>query len=155
MARSERARSLRARLGRPDNRAVEVDAADPSPLASVLAAVARDPAGDHSATALAARLGVSERHVGRLFARHAGTTPARYVESVRVAAARRLLAASTATVAEVAAAVGFGSAETMRRAFLRTVGIPPSAVRRRERMSGSEGEVSLQSPHRRRTLERT
>jgi transcriptional regulator GlxA family with amidase domain len=134
---------------------VDVDPSDPSPLAPVLAAVATDPAGDHSATALAARLGVSERHVGRLFARHAGTTPARYVESVRVAAARQLLAASAATVAEVAAAVGFGSAETMRRAFLRTVGSTPGAGRRRECMSGSEGEVSLRSPHGRRRLEST
>ena len=142
-------------VGRPDNRAVDLDASDPSPLAPVLAAVATDPAGDHSATALAARLGVSERHLGRLFARHAGMTPARYVESVRVAAARQLLAATASTVAEVAVAVGFGSAETMRRAFLRTVGVTPGAVRRRERMSGSESEVSLRSPHGRRTLERT
>jgi transcriptional regulator GlxA family with amidase domain len=134
---------------------VDVDASDPSPLAPALAAVATDPGGDHSAAALAARLGVSERHLGRLFARHAGTTPARYVESVRVAAARQLLAASAATVAEVAAAVGFGSAETMRRAFRRTVGITPGAARRRERMSGSEGEVSLRPPQGRRTLECT
>jgi transcriptional regulator GlxA family with amidase domain len=124
---------------------VDVDAADPSPLAPALAAVTTDPAGDHSVTALAARLGVSERHLGRLFTRHAGTTPARYVESVRVAAARQLLAASPATITE-AAAVGFGSAETMRRAFRRTVGITPGAARRRERMSGSEGEVALRSP---------
>jgi transcriptional regulator GlxA family with amidase domain len=134
---------------------VDVDASDPSPLASVLAAVATDPGGDHSATALATRLGVSERHLGRLFARHAGTTPARYVESVRVAAARQLLAVGAATVAEVAAAVGFGSAETMRRAFRRTVGITPGAARRGEPMSGSEGEVSLRLPPRQRRLERT
>lgn len=142
-------------MGRPNNRGVDVDASDPSPLAGVLAAVATDPGGDHSAAALAARLGVSERHLGRLFARHAETTPARYVQSVRVAAARQLLAASAATVAEVAAAVGFGSAETMRRAFRRNVGITPGAARRRERMSGSEGEVSLRSPQGQRRLERT
>jgi transcriptional regulator GlxA family with amidase domain len=134
---------------------VDVDTSDPSPLAPVLAAVATDPAGDHSAMALATRLGVSERHLARLFARHAGTTPARYVESVRVAAARQLLAESAATVAEAAAAIGFGSAETMRRAFLRTVGTTPGADRQRERVSGSEGELSLRSPHGRRTIERT
>jgi transcriptional regulator GlxA family with amidase domain len=134
---------------------VDVDAAEPSPLAPALAAVTTDPAGDHSVTALAARLCVSERHLGRLFTRHAGTTPARYVESVRVAAARQLLATSPTTVAEAAAAVGFGSAETMRRAFRRTVGITPGAARRRERMSGSEGEVALRTPQGQRRLERT
>src|SRR4029453_17664043 len=100
MSRSERARSLRAPVGRPDNRTVDVDASDPSPLASVLPAVATDPGGDHSATARAPRRGVSAPPLGRLFARHAGTTPARYVESVRVAAARQLLAVGAATVAE-------------------------------------------------------
>ena len=130
------------------------DAPHPCPLAPVLEAVAADPADDHSTAALAARLGVSERHLGRLFTRHAGTTPARYVEVVRVATAAGLLAGTTATVAEVARAAGFGSAETMRRAFLRTVGVTPGAHRRRERMSGSEGQVSLRPPDAGRTLER-
>ena len=131
------------------------DAPDPSPLAPILAAVAADPAADHTNAAIAAGLGVSERHVGRLFARHVGTTPARYVEQARIAAARDLLVRTPATMAEVARAVGFGSAETMRRAFLRTLGHTPGAHRRRARMSGSEGQVSLRPPDAGRTLERT
>jgi transcriptional regulator GlxA family with amidase domain len=131
------------------------EALDRSPLAPVLAAIEEEPTGDHSTAALAARLGVSERHVVRLFARHAGTTPARYVERARVATATGLLAGTTATLADVARASGFGSADTMRRAFLRTVGVTPGAHRRRGRMSGSEGQVSLRPSDGGRTLERT
>jgi transcriptional regulator GlxA family with amidase domain len=104
---------------------------------------------------MAARLGVSVRHLGRLFARHAGVTPARYVELVRVAAAEVLLTATRAPLAEVAAQAGFGSAETMRRAFLRTVGATPGARRHRQGMSRSEGELSLRPGPNQRTLELT
>ena len=100
-------------------------------LAPVLDAVAACPAEDHSAAAMANRVGVSVRHLGRLFAQHAGVTPARYVELVRVAAAEALLTGDPAPLSEVAARAGFGSAETMRRAFLRTVGVTPGAYRRR------------------------
>jgi AraC-like DNA-binding protein len=120
-------------------------------LTPVLDAVAACPAEDHSAAAMANRIGVSVRHLGRLFAQHAGVTPARYVELVRVAAAKALLTGDPAPLSEVATRAGFGSAETMRRAFLRTVGVTPGAYRRRG-MSRSEGELSLRPGPNRRTL---
>ena len=80
---------------------------------------------------MADRIGVSVRHLGRLFAQHEGVTPARYVELVRIAAAKALLTDGRAPLAEVATQAGFGSAETMRRAFLRTVGVTPGAYRHR------------------------
>jgi transcriptional regulator GlxA family with amidase domain len=122
-------------------------------LVPVLELVAACPAGDHSAAAMANRLGVSVRHRGRLFAQHIGVTPARYVEFVRVVAAAGLLTATRARLAEVAAQAGFGSAETMRRAFLRTVGVTPGAYRHRQGMSRSEGELSLRPGPDRCTLE--
>jgi transcriptional regulator GlxA family with amidase domain len=97
----------------------------------VLAAVAADPAADHSVGALADRLGVSVRHVNRLFVAHIGRTPARYVEDVRLAAARTMLTATRARLPQIAIQTGFGSAETMRRAFLRSEGMPPGAYRSR------------------------
>jgi transcriptional regulator GlxA family with amidase domain len=58
-------------------------------------------------------------------------TPARYVESVRLEAARQRLEESTEPVQSIARACGFGSAESMRRSFLRTLHVGPSEYRRR------------------------
>jgi transcriptional regulator GlxA family with amidase domain len=121
-------------------------------LAPVLDAVAACPADDHSVAAMADRIGVSVRHLGRLFAQHTGVTPARYVELVRVAVAKALLDGERAPLSEVATRAGFGSAETMRRAFLRTAGVTPGAYRR-QGMSRSEGQLSLRAGPKRRTLE--
>jgi transcriptional regulator GlxA family with amidase domain len=74
---------------------------------------------------------LSERHFARVFIAETGTTPARFVERVRVEAARDLLEAGPMSVEPVAEEVGFGSAETMRRAFLRVLGIGPADYRAR------------------------
>jgi transcriptional regulator GlxA family with amidase domain len=76
---------------------------------------------------------MSPRHFARVFGREMGMTPARYVEQVRVEAARRRLEESANGVDAIADACGFGTAETMRRAFLRIVRVPPSAYRGRFR----------------------
>ena len=90
---------------------------------------ALDPGADLSVRALARHAALSPRHFSRRFQAELGTTPARYVEGVRVEAARRLLEQSGGTLEIVARAAGFRSVETMRRAFLRTVGVPPGASR--------------------------
>ena len=82
---------------------------------------------------LARRAGISPRHFARLFAQQTGSTPARFVERARVEAARRLLEESGAGVEQIAAECGFGSAETLRRAFLRTLRVGPADYRRRFR----------------------
>jgi transcriptional regulator GlxA family with amidase domain len=60
-----------------------------------------------------------------------GCPPGDYVEQVRVDTARRLLESEPVLVAVAAGRAGFGSAETMRRAFLRRLGVPPDHYRRR------------------------
>lgn len=60
-------------------------------------------------------------------------TPARMLERLRVEAARRSLETGRAGLAAVAAACGFGTEETMRRAFLRQVGTSPGDYRDRFR----------------------
>jgi transcriptional regulator GlxA family with amidase domain len=122
-------------------------------LTAVLDVVAACPGEDHSAAALANRIGVSVRHLSRLFTQHMGLTPARYVELVRISAAKALLTANGAPLSEVATEAGFGSAETMRRAFLRNVGVTPGVYRHRQGMSRSEGELSLRPRPDRCTLE--
>jgi transcriptional regulator GlxA family with amidase domain len=88
---------------------------------------------DLSVEALAARAGMSPRNFARVFTREVGATPARYVERIRVDAARRQLEESSASIDQVADICGFGTAETMRRAFLRNVRVPPADYRNRFR----------------------
>ena len=112
---------------------------EPAARPSVRAAqdiVHADPAADLRVPALAARVGMSERHLTREFARLLGCTPGEYVEQVRVDTARRLLESGPVLVGVAAARAGFGSAETMRRAFLRRLGVPPDQYRRH--FAGSE-----------------
>lgn len=86
---------------------------------------------DCSAAALAREAGMSERTLARAFRNECGTTPADYVEQVRVEAARQALETSDLTVAAVAARCGFGTPETMHRAFNRRLGVTPGAYRAR------------------------
>ena len=86
---------------------------------------------DLSVEAMARRAAMSPRHFARSFRRQVGTTPARYVERARLEAARRRLEESNDPVERVAAACGFGTAETMRRVFVRALGIAPAEYRRR------------------------
>ena len=62
---------------------------------------------------------MSPRHFARVFRAETGVTPARFVEQARVEEARRRLEESDDGVDEIAADCGFGTPETMRRAFLR------------------------------------
>lgn len=78
---------------------------------------------------LAEHAAMSPRTFARAFAAATGATPARAIERLRVEAARPQIEAGE-TVDAVAAAVGFGNAERMRRAFVRAFGQPPQALRR-------------------------
>jgi len=83
--------------------------------------------------ALAARVGMSPRNFARAFALELGVTPGAYVDRVRLEAARRMLEESSTGLEQVAAAAGFGAAESLRRAFTRATGSSPSAHRARVR----------------------
>ncbi len=109
-----------------------------SPLRDLLDAIAADPGGDHRLAAMSARAGFSERHLTRVFVRDLGMTPARWVEQVRVEAARDLLETSDATLETIARQAGLGSAETLRRCFTRAVGVTPHAYRQRLRAPAAE-----------------
>lgn len=85
---------------------------------------------DLSVPALARRVHLSERQFARAFKTETDMTPAAYVEALRVERARLLLH-DGATVDEAARATGFRSAEVLRRAFHRRIGVAPSAYRER------------------------
>ena len=102
-----------------------------APLRETQRALLEDVGGEHSVEAMAARAHMSPRHFARAFRAETGVTPGRYVESVRLEAARRRLEEDGASVASIAAECGFGTAETMRRAFIRTLHVGPAEYRRR------------------------
>ena len=79
---------------------------------------------------LAALVGVSERHLTRLFAEHLGRTPAKMVRDARLEAASRLLADTRQPLTAIARRCGFTSAESLRQAFVAQFGIPPSQFRK-------------------------
>jgi transcriptional regulator GlxA family with amidase domain len=72
---------------------------------------------------------MSPRNFARLFTQAVGTTPARHIEDIRLEAARRRLESTMSTLDEVAEASGFASAEILRRAFSRRLGVTPGQYR--------------------------
>ena len=88
---------------------------------------------DLSVPALARRACMSERNFARAFRQETGMTPAAYVELARVENARIALDSGDLAVEAVARRAGFGTVETMRRAFRRRVGVSPADYRGRFR----------------------
>ncbi|WP_404954255.1 GlxA family transcriptional regulator [Streptomyces sp. 147326] len=130
------ARHLVVFLHRPGNQAqfsaqLEAQTARREPLRDVQQWITEHPGGDLSVEALAARARLSPRHFARAFRTETGVTPGRYVERVRVEHARRLLEEGSSGIAQVARACGYGTPEALRRAFVKTLGQPPTEYRRR------------------------
>ena len=90
-------------------------------------------AADMALASLAARAAMSVRNFTRVFQSETGSTPADFVELARVDAARRLLEDSEMPLQRVASRCGFGTADTMRRAFIRRIGTGPQDYRSRFR----------------------
>jgi transcriptional regulator GlxA family with amidase domain len=89
------------------------------------------PGEDLSIAHLASRTGLSSRHFARLFRQEVGVAPAAWVQEARVAAARRLLESGQTVPKQVASQCGFANADTLRRAFVRVVGVTPAEYRKR------------------------
>ncbi|MCP3983252.1 MAG: helix-turn-helix domain-containing protein, partial [bacterium] len=100
-------------------------------IRDVQADVTENPGKDHRVPVMARRAGMSTRHFVRVFTQETGEPPAHYVQRVRVERARQLLEREGLGIEEVATTCGFGSAETMRRRFQQSLGVPPSEYRAR------------------------
>ena len=75
--------------------------------------------------ACAAHLNLSRRQIERLFASHLGVTPVRYMNDLRLARGRALLAETDMKVTEVAVASGYGSASHFSKSFRAKYGVSP------------------------------
>jgi AraC family transcriptional regulator, regulatory protein of adaptative response / DNA-3-methyladenine glycosylase II len=83
-----------------------------------------------SARQLAARLGVSERHVRRIFEAQFGVSPLQYLQTRRLLTAKQLLADTVLPITQVALVSGFGSLRRFNAAFLQHYGLSPGRLRR-------------------------
>ena len=87
--------------------------------------------------------GLSPRQFSRAFSAETGQSPAKAVEQLRVEAARIMLEKGRLSLDVIADQVGLTDRERMRRAFVRTIGQPPQAVRRSGRETrGPNGRSS-------------
>jgi transcriptional regulator GlxA family with amidase domain len=132
------ARDLVLYLRRPGNQSqfgMPLWSAQPATdvLRKVVDAIQTNPGARHRIPDLASLAGLSSRHFQRRFTKEIGMPPAAYVERARIEAAQRALAERDDPVESIARHYGFGTAETLRRAFHRLVGIAPSDYRDRFR----------------------
>src|SRR5205823_975505 len=81
------------------------------------------------AAGLADRLGMTDRHLRRLFARHLGASPAEVLRTRRLHLARQLLETSSLRIIDVAHAAGFQSLRRFNEAVRRGFGRTPSQLR--------------------------
>jgi transcriptional regulator GlxA family with amidase domain len=135
---AEVARWLVLFLQRPGGQAqfsahLSAQLAERRPLRELQAWIADNLDSDLRVEALAERAAMSPRNFARFFRREIGLTPAAYVEELRVEHARQLLEESADPIDVISTRCGFGTPETMRRAFGRRIGVPPAEYRARFR----------------------
>ena len=95
---------------------------------------------DANVDGVAARLGIGERQLRRLFQQHLGASPIAVAQTRRILFAKQLIHETRMSMAEVALAAGFGSVRRFNDTFRRLYGRPPSALRRQ---SSADGERRL------------
>ena len=103
-------------------------------LASQAARLIDEPDAWHAdgpgAARVAERLGVSDRHLRRIFEAQFGVSPLQYLQTRRLLAAKQLIADTRLPMTEVALASGFASVRRFNAAFVAHYGLNPSAMRR-------------------------
>ena len=104
---------------------------------------------DGSVSDLAARLGVGERHLRRLFTDHLGAAPLTVALTRRILLAKQLVHDSNLGMMEIALASGFGSLRRFNEVFRAQFGRPPGALRKRADSSSKQSpELSVLLPYR-------
>src|SRR5207248_1692066 len=129
------ARNLVLYLRRPGGQsqfsaALSLQLTDRKPLRELEAWVLDNLNKPLTVTVLAERVAMSPRNFARVFTKEMKTTPARFVERLRVEAARRRLEESQNSMDAIASECGFGNVNSMRNVFQRALKIPPGQYRR-------------------------
>jgi len=101
---------------------------------------------------LADRLGVTSRHLRRLFTKHLGASPLAVAHTQRLHFAKRLIDETTLPMSHVSSAAGYGSIRRFNDAFRKTYGRSPRELRRageESELSGRTATLSVRLPYRR------
>jgi transcriptional regulator GlxA family with amidase domain len=98
--------------------------------------IVSNPNKDLSVERLAERMAMSPRNFSRLFCQEIGVTPAKFVEGIRLEAAKNMMLQTDLPMESVAVQCGFGSAEQMRRSFQRILKTTPQDHRSYFKMTG-------------------
>jgi AraC family transcriptional regulator, regulatory protein of adaptative response / DNA-3-methyladenine glycosylase II len=134
---------------RPYRSTVTVDWAEPELVCRAVQLVLAGALDDDNEASLGSRLGVSSRHLRRLFVAHLGATPDQLARSRRVHFARRLLDDTDLSITEIAYASGFGSTRQLNRACREAFRAPPRDLRARRRAGDvltADGGLALRLP---------
>ena len=103
---------------------------------------------DGNVECLADRLGVTSRHLRRLFTRHVGASPLAVAHTQRLHFAKRLIDQTSLTMQDISIAAGFGSVRRFNDTFQRTYGRTPRELRRGRESVVSTGALTVQLPYR-------
>jgi transcriptional regulator GlxA family with amidase domain len=117
--------------------ALKAQATNEPQLRELIAWIPDHLSDDLTVASMARRVGMSGRSFARTFRRETGVTPAAHVETIRVETAKTLLATTDTSVAAIARRVGFRHAETLHRAFRRSVGTTPDSYRKHFALSAT------------------
>jgi transcriptional regulator GlxA family with amidase domain len=102
---------------------------------------------DHSIASLAKRAAMSPRNFSRVFRRETKVTPAEFVKMAQMQAARQMLEDTDIPLQRLAHFCGFGNVDSMRRSFVRTLGMRPTEYRRKfESKSRSSRPTGFEPP---------
>jgi AraC family transcriptional regulator, regulatory protein of adaptative response / DNA-3-methyladenine glycosylase II len=88
---------------------------------------------------VAARLGVSDRHLRRIFEAHLGVSPVQYLQTRRLLSAKQLLTDTRLPMTQIAQASGFASLRRFNAAFLQHYRFSPTQLRRGSQEGGNGG----------------
>ena len=103
---------------------------------------------DGNVECLADKLGVTSRHLRRLFTRHVGASPLAVAHTQRLHFAKRLIDQTSLTMQDISIAAGFGSVRRFNDTFQRTYGRTPRELRRGRESVVSTGALTVQLPYR-------
>ena len=103
---------------------------------------------DGNLETLADRLGVTSRHLRRLFSKHLGASPLAVAHTQRLHFAKNLIDQTSLSMRDISVASGFGSVRRFNDTFKKTYGRTPGELRRRQGAASAATVFSVQLPYR-------
>ena len=121
---------------------------DASHILASQAARLLDTPGNFSVASLAARLGISARHLQRIFQTHLGVSPLQYLQTQRLLTAKQLLTDTALPITQIALMSGFASVRRFNAAFLAHYKLNPTQLRRASPKADSAQGITVRLGYR-------